>query len=280
MTMMKLSLPTVAMMSIMTVSSNVSAGDMAGMYGMGAFFDLDDGINAAGLAVGSIPDYSGSDNSEVGVAPVFRYYYSDRKYVEMLGPEVVVNISDDKFFQYGPIGIYRFGREDVDDDIVDRMRDIDDTIELGFFVKNGMQFGEDPRHRLNIYGDVVFDAGGEHDGYLATARISYFTPVAKATVFHIGAATSYASSDFMDTYYSVDATDSALSGLPVYNASSDVRDYRITFGVLQHLSANWHVGVGARYQRLLNDAADSPVVNIRGDEDQWIYGASVMYSWQ
>ena len=277
---MKQKLPGFMVLAASLTFSNAMAADMAGLFGIGEFFDLDEGINAAGLAVGSLPDYSGSDDDEVGVAPVFRYYYSGRKYVEMLGPEMVVNISDDTFLQYGPIGVYRFGREDIDDPVVDKMRDIDDTIELGFFVKNGMRFGQDPRHRLNIYGDVVFDVGNEHDGYLATARISYFTPVAKAMVFHVGAATTYASSDFMDTNFSVDAADSALSGLPVYKASGDIRDYRVSFGFLQHLSANWHVGAGGRYQSLRNDAADSPVVKTRGDEDQWIYGASLMYSWQ
>lgn len=244
------------------------------------FFIIEDGINIAALAVGSIPEYSGSDDSETGIAPAGRYYFSGLRYAELLGPELSININDAEALQYGPRFQYRFGREDIDDDVVDKMQEIDDTYELGVFIKSSTQIGDNPLHRLNFIGDVTFDVGGEHDGYFASARVSYFRPVAKAMVFHIGGAVGYASSDFMDTYFSVDAKDAVLSGLPFYEASSGVHDYRVTFGLMQHLSPHWHIGIGGRYQRLLNDAQDSPVVDLRGDRDQWIYGVGVGYVWQ
>jgi hypothetical protein len=39
------------------------------------FFVLEDGINIAALAVGSIPEYSGSGDSEAGIAPAGRFYF-------------------------------------------------------------------------------------------------------------------------------------------------------------------------------------------------------------
>lgn len=260
---------------------SVSLGLAGGSAQAMGFFDLEDGINVVGAAVGSIPDYVGSDDSEGGIAPIGRYYFSGQRYVELLGPDLSINLNDSESFQYGPIGRYRFGRDrDIDDSFVEKMQEIDDTIELGIFIKSSNRLSDNPLHRLNFIGDITFDAGGEHDGYFASARVSYFKPVAKATVLHLGGGVGYASSDYMDTYFSVDATDAALSGLPLYKASSGMHDYRVSFGLVQHLSPNWHLGVGGRYQRLLNDAEDSPVVDIRGDEDQWIYGAGLVYVWQ
>ena len=48
---------------------------------------------------------------------------------------------------------------------------------------------------------------------------------------------------------------------------------------LMHLSFNWHIGAGAFYGRLLNDAEDSPIVDIRGDANQFFGGISAIYSW-
>ena len=83
------------------------------------FFVLEDGINIAALAVGSIPEYSGSGDSEAGIAPAGRYYFSGLRYAELLGPELSININDAEALQYGPRFQYRFGREDVDDDAQD-----------------------------------------------------------------------------------------------------------------------------------------------------------------
>jgi outer membrane protein len=246
-----------------------------------SFFDLEEGVNIVGLGVGSVPDYVGSDDSQIGVGPFGRYYFAGDRYVELLGPDLSVNILDNERFHFGPLVRYRFGRDsDVDDAVVKTMEEIDDTVELGAFVKLSNRLSDDPRHRLNLIGDVTFDVGGEHDGYFASARITYFRPIARATVIHLGAGLSYASDDYMDTYYSVDTTDNALSGLPLYEASSGMHDYRVSFGLMQHLTPNWHLGIGARYQRLVGDAQDSPVVDLRGDKNQWIYGVGLGYAWQ
>jgi outer membrane protein len=45
------------------------------------------------------------------------------------------------------------------------------------------------------------------------------------------------------------------------------------------LSQAWHIGFGARYERLLGDAAESPFVKDRGSPDQFIVGAGIDYAW-
>lgn len=42
---------------------------------------------------------------------------------------------------------------------------------------------------------------------------------------------------------------------------------------------DWHLAVGAKYFRLLDDAQDSPVVDNRGERDQWIAGLGFAYGW-
>jgi outer membrane protein len=38
-------------------------------------------------------------------------------------------------------------------------------------------------------------------------------------------------------------------------------------------------GAGAFYQRLTEDAANSPIVTQRGDRNQWTVGAGLGYGW-
>jgi outer membrane scaffolding protein for murein synthesis (MipA/OmpV family) len=39
------------------------------------------------------------------------------------------------------------------------------------------------------------------------------------------------------------------------------------------------MGAGIKYFALMEDAKDSPIVDDRGDSNQWVYGLGVAYSW-
>jgi outer membrane protein len=45
-----------------------------------------------------------------------------------------------------------------------------------------------------------------------------------------------------------------------------------------HLTEAWKLAAGIRYMRLVGDAEDSPVTKV-GDNDQWIGGIGVAYTW-
>lgn len=55
---------------------------------------------------------------------------------------------------------------------------------------------------------------------------------------------------------------------------------RAVVGAMVHLSLDWHVLAGVRWQRLLGDVSDSPIVRQRGDATQWIAGAGLVYMWR
>ena len=54
---------------------------------------------------------------------------------------------------------------------------------------------------------------------------------------------------------------------------------RLNTAAVFHLSESWHIAAGAQWRPLLDDAADSPIVEDRGDKNQWIYGIGAAYSW-
>jgi outer membrane protein len=231
-----------------------------------------------GAAVVMLPDYQGSDTATVAGAPILQYKFSEERYVQVIGNKLFINVLNHPNFELGPKAVYRFGRNHVDDKAVEEMKKVDGSIELGGFLGYKQVFDGDIRHRMNIHADMTQDVSNGHDGWVIDLAAIYWRPVAKALDLGIRGNLSYASDDYMSTYFSVNATDSATSGLKKFNAGSGFKDVSLAAMGLFHLSENWHLGGTLMYQRLVGDASDSPVVNV-GSEDQVFGGLALLYSW-
>ena len=59
----------------------------------------------------------------------------------------------------------------------------------------------------------------------------------------------------------------------------DYLDVNIPVALVFHYSENWHIAGGLKYYKLLDDASDSPITDIRGSDNQLIAGLGVAYSW-
>ncbi len=241
---------------------------------------IDNFPHIVGGGLGAAPDYEGSDDYMFGGAGFARFLFGKtQRYLMLTAFELQANLVDHPWFRIGPSLNYRFGRSDVDDPVVDKMREIDDTVEGGAFV--GVEFidGDNPRRRIVAMVDFLHDLGSEHDGYTVTVGARVWEPLSRAFDLGLGATFCYADDDYMDTYFSVDAKDSQRSGLPVFRADGGAKDVRFTSALVFHLSENWHLAAGVQYQRLMGDAEDSPVVDDRGSADQWYGGLGLGYSW-
>ncbi len=246
----------------------------------GVVFEFPEIRNYVAVAAGVVPDYMGSDDYTAGVAPagMMKFGSSDR-YARLLATELSVNILDSRTWNFGPVLNYRLARDDVDDDAVDRMRDIDGAFEVGLIGSWNWIGDDDPRHRFNVTVEFLHDVTDTHDGYLISAGARYFQPVTLPLTLTIGATATYGSSNYMQTYFGVDSNNAARSGLSQFSAESGLRDVRIPIMAIYSLSPNWHLSGGLIYSRLLGDASDSPIVDDRGSSDQLFAGVGVAYAW-
>jgi len=236
-------------------------------------------LNFFGVGVGAYPDYLGSSDYNVGAAPFGRLSLGGARFVRLMANELRVNLLDHPNWQLGPVGLWRFGREDVDNPVVERVHHIDDSFSLGLF---GSYLWRDPREVRRTGGVGTWALGDVSDvdnGWTAGLNVYATEPVAKMLTLAGGAAFTYGSGNYMDEYFGVTPADSAASGLPVYVPGSGVRDMRGWAVAMLHLSRQWHLGVGAMYMRLLGDAADSPLVSGEGSKNQWVYGVGGLYAW-
>lgn len=124
------------------------------------------------LGAGAIyhPDYLGSDDYEFQPFPTVKVEY-DNLYVETDGPGVRANLMPHGLFEFGPILRYGEGRSDVEDDVVDRLPEIDDELWVGLFAgytEKGI-FGD--RDSLGVEVEAMW-AATDDNGSTATLGLT------------------------------------------------------------------------------------------------------------
>ena len=155
-------------------------------------------------------------------------------------------------------------------DAVDDLQKVDAAVEVGGFA--GFE-AQGWHGRVEITQDVA-DA---YDGWLVGVKGGYravFSPKLSlnATVF-----TDYASDDYMETYFGIDAANAARSGLDTFDADAGFKDVGLSLAPRYGGAEGWAVTGLLAYKRMLGDAEDSPVVDDVGDANQLFAGLLLTY---
>lgn len=236
-------------------------------------------VDMAGVGIGFYPQFIGSKEMYFGGAPLVRVHFDGDRYIQILINELRVDLLDDPNWSFGPLGLLRFGRYDVDNTVVDRMRDIPNTVELGGFLGYTFLYGDNPLEQINVNIAAQADIGNVHNGWVVEASLNGLLPVVEFLTLTGGAASTWGSEDYTETYFGVDNSNAVRSGLELYSPGSGVRDVRGYTGLIFHASMNWHFGAGVMYSNVIGPAADSPIVQDEGTPSQWVFGTGVIYSW-
>jgi outer membrane protein len=98
-------------------------------------------------------------------------------------------------------------------------------------------------------------------------------------IWSVGPRAKLVDDSYNSAYFSVDAAQSVASGLPVFEAGGGLHSYGIGATAIIPLTTDntWSAVVVAGYDRLEGDAADNPLVQLRGSEDQASIGVFVSY---
>ena len=224
-----------------------------------------------GLGAAFAPDYEGSNDYQP--VPLWNLragnLYHPETYVQVLGPVLRSNFLPSDHWRLGVSGRYIPERDHVEDDIVDEFDSVDASFLLG--VMAGYDFIAGRQQDLGIMLDVKQDVAGDN-GFLGTLQGFYGAALSKRSRLGLGIETTWASEDYMSSYFGVSASDAAQSGLNQFDADEGLKDVAVSASLTYAFGKRWSVtGVG-RYARLLNDAEDSPIVDDRGDANQFVVG--------
>lgn len=167
--------------------------------------------------------------------------------------------------------------------MVEQLEDLDLAVEVG--VAGGVTIPKvlGPNDSITFNTQVSWDIAGAHEGMLIEPSIGYIAPLGRSTLLNLFASVQIVDDDFAEYYYSVTPEQSAVSGLPVFDADGGLNSIGLTMILTQDLDGNplnggFSVyGIGG-YSRLVGDAEDTPFTSIRGDANQFIGGIGVAYT--
>lgn len=206
-----------------------------------------------GLGGGVVPRYEGSDRVRVWPLPVIDVTWRDRLFLHTRNGLGFYAINRENFKLGVGLG-YQIGREESDDRRnLDGLGDIDDAAQGKVFARyrwgNGIA--------LSAAVSSIF---GGSDGMLADVRIEYPFAVTERLTVTPNLYASWADDDYMEAYFGVSSEQAENSGLPVYTAEASFKNVGGGFDIRYMPGRHWIFGLhmGAGY--LLDDAADSPVV--------------------
>lgn len=230
-----------------------------------------------GAGAAWIPQYEGSDDYEAQpnwLLSVDDLYHPDT-YVRLSGPSLRSNFVPDPHLRAGVSGQWVRERDDVDDDAVDRLDSTDTAVLLGGIF--GWDFLAEPSIELTAAIDLRYDVANDN-GYLITPRLIYFNSLPDSR-FSVGTElfANWASEDYMSEQFGISPSEAARSGLDAYDPDADFKD--VGAGVIVNYRFTDHLSATGRgtYSRLVGDAANSPIVEDGGDENQFFVGATLNY---
>jgi len=212
------------------------------------------------------PKYPGAEDYLVYPFPIVSV---GRFYVPGLGQVVEGDKTKRGFFVYPSFDFYG-ERKASDSSDLTGTRTVDWAVELGL--------GAGYRYDW-LRGFVELRQGfNGHEGQVAEFGVDFITnPMDRLEVI-FGPRASWASNDYMDTYFGVTAAEAAASGgaLTAFNADSGFK----TVGLVARASYAWtdettfHLQGG--WDHFVGDADNSPIVNA-GSGDQFSVGVGVSY---
>jgi MipA family protein len=143
---------------------------------------------------------------------------------------------------------------------------------LDFSFEAGFGLGYEQRN-YRVFADVRYGLLGHNAwvGEIGADAISY--PIEGLTLT-LGPRLSLGDRRFVDTYFGIDPEEAARSGLAPYDPDGGVVGTGMTFGARYLLNERWGVEGAAIYERLLDDAADSPITE-EGSADQYTFRVGI-----
>jgi outer membrane protein len=162
-------------------------------------------------------------------------------------------------WSFGPSFRYLSSRDSADHAQLTGLDDIDTAFEIGG--KIAYTWG---MWRPSL---ALRHGFGGHDGIVGEAQIeAVFFPTAQ-TELAIGPRASFASAEYMRTYFGVTPAESAASGLAAYDPGAGLKGLGFEVTGRYRFNPEWALASSLAYERLIGDAGDSPIVQT-GDADQ------------
>lgn len=146
------------------------------------------------------------------------------------------------------------------------------TVEAGAYV----QYAFSPKFRIR--SELRKGLGG-HDGWIGSAGADFVARDGDDWLFSVGPRVTWSDARYHRAYFGVTAAESARTGLAAFRPGGGIHAVGATAGFIKQLTGRFGLYSYAKYDRLIGDAADSPVVRAHGSRGQLSGGLALTYTW-
>ncbi|NMM46100.1 MipA/OmpV family protein [Rhodospirillaceae bacterium KN72] len=261
----------------------VLLGGLASAFSAAAKAEDDSGFSfSLGAAARYSPDYEGSDDYEAMALPMMSVDWKAKRSdlgdgetdasVGLLDASLSFPKGLDVTFAdiRGPLGAvefstglgYEFGRDAGDNDALTGMGDID-----GFVVG---KFGALVKSRIGLFAgaDLNQSLSDDDNGYTVETKLGMQMPVSDSIVLIPQVSAVWASDDHMQQFFGVSGSQAASSGYTRYTPDSGFKTVGVGVSANWGITENWSLIGNVGVDRLIGDAADSPLVDGPGNATQ------------
>ncbi len=171
-------------------------------------------------------------------------------------------------FSFGPSFRFVRARDSGDYSQLSGLSDVDFAVEVG---------GKAAYRYDMIRGSLAVRRGfGGHNGFVVDLGLDAVVDPTPELSVSFGPRLYLASDDYMQTYFGVTPAESAASGLAAFDPSGWLKGAGVEGEMRYALSRHWAVRGKAGYERLLADAADSPITRA-GSRNQFNAAIGLTY---
>lgn len=225
-----------------------------------------------GLGAQVLPEYVGADQPQV--APLFDIDIArgDKQFrFEAPDDTFWIGVIDSGGFSFGPAANIQSSRKDSD--VGAAVGKVKTTFELGAF---GQYEANDS---WRVRADVLKGVNG-HKGLVGSIGADKIWRDGDKYVFSVGPRVMFSDAKYQRAYFGVTPAVALATGLPVYRPSSGVHALAIASGLSTQFNDRFGMFGFARYERLVGDAAKSPIVRQFGSRNQYSAGAGLNYTFR
>lgn len=172
-------------------------------------------------------------------------------------------------FSVGPLVNWQWAR--TAEDVGTALPKVGFSLEAGGFAQ--YELGE----RFRLRAEVRKGLSG-HKGWTGTAGADAIFREGDRWLLAVGPRVTWGDDRYNDAYFSIAPADAPASGLPAYDAGGGIHAVGATATALTQLGPRWGLYAYAKYDRLIGDAADSPIVRQYGSRDQVSGGVALSYT--
>ena len=218
------------------------------------------------------PDFEGANHSLFSPVPIFSIRRAG-SVDQFRSPHDNASIALIDFgdLRAGAVGKFVPSRKADNYSELNGLGDVKAAFEFGGFIEYF------PADWFRVRNETRQGFGG-HQGVVSDFSADFIVPVTRAITVSAGPRFTWESTKAVAPYFGIDAVQAIASGLPVFDAKGGAHSAGAGAQVQYRINPQWEVHSYVEYERLLGDAANSPLVTARGSVNQTTVGIGASYS--